>query len=273
MGASRNNPTSITTQGKGRFPKDFVSYCETTKCAEWAVALERITGWPVHLIEIANSPLRAYCEDDGRWCFDIKGMMTPLRHGDVIKPLVNPSDWPDSAFIDGGQRTSLKIGTACVGADRLEEYGIKPEAAKIDQCLARIKENAAYLALIPERPKPWASARDIVRYSFGGCVVYAEALSRITGLPAVTITAVGTKPGIELRGGGFHDAVQHPDGMLEDIWGRFPIERIADRYGMLGWEISPALHARMLEEALRTRPEAEEDIATAVTVAEALRRQ
>ncbi len=273
MGASKNNPTAITMNGKGRFPDEIIADCENSLCVEWAVAFERITGWPVHLIHIAKTPLRAYCEDDGRWCYDVRGMMSPLRHGDIVKPLVNPDDWPDSAFIDGAERTRLKIGMACVGADRLEEYGIGADERRVEQCEAWIRNNATYLSLVPTRPKPWATARDIARYSFGGCVVYAEALARITGLPAVTMTAVGTTPGIQLRGGGFHGAVQHPDGTLEDIWGRFPVERVAARYGMLDWEISQAPHDQMVADALRTRPEAKSDIETAVAVAEALRRR
>lgn len=135
-----------------------------------------------------------------------------------------------------------------------------------------IRANAAYLELVPERPTPWASACDVSRYSFGGCVVYAGTLSRLTGLPAVTITAVRTRPGVEMRGGGFHDAVMHPDGTLEDIWGRFPVERIAARYGILDWELSPEPHARMVADALRDRPGAEADVEEAMRVAEGLRR-
>ncbi len=270
MGASRNNPTAITMGGRGRFSAEFVSACEASLCVDWAVAFERITGWPVHIVHIAKLPVRAFCEDDGRWVFDVLGMMSPIRHGDIVSPLVKDREWPEAAFIDGKARTKLKIGIACVGADHLQDYGLKADEPRIAACEVAIRANAAYLGLVPERPKPWAAARDIARYSFGGCVVYAEALSRITGLPAVTMTPLGMTPGVQMRGGGFHDALLHPDGTLEDIWGRFLAERVAARYGMLDWEISAEPHGRMVAEALRTRPEAENDVLTAITVAEDL---
>ena len=270
MGASRNNPTAITMGGRGRFSAEFVSACEASLCVDWAVAFERITGWPVHIVHIAKLPVRAFCEDDGRWVFDVLGMMSPIRHGDIVGPRVKDREWPEAAFIDGKARTKLKIGIACVGADRLQDYDLKADEQRVAACEIAIRANAAYLGLVPERTKPWAAARDIARYSFGGCVVYAEALSRITGLPAVTMTPLGMTPGVQMRSGGFHDALLHPDGTLEDIWGRFPAERVAARHGMLDWEISAEPHGRMVAEALRTRPEAENDVLTAITVAEDL---
>lgn len=272
MGASKHNPTAITTKGKGRFPAGFALICEGTLCVDWAVAFERITGWPVHLVHVAGTPLRAFCEDDGRWVFDVLGMMPPTNHGaEIVGPLVQDREWPESAYTDGSAKTRLKTAIACVGAEGLGKYGLEADEARVSRCEAAIRTNAVYLGLVPERPKPWAAARDIARYSFGGCVVYAEALARLTGLPAVTMTHVRMKPGVEMRGGGFHDALLHPDGTLEDIWGRYPAERVAARYGILDWEISPEPHAKMVAEALRTRPEAESDIETAISVAEGLR--
>lgn len=274
MGAGKRNPTAITTSGKGRFAPEFRLRCEERLCVDWAVAFGRVTGWPVHLVHVAKEPVRAFCEDDGRWVFDVAGMMPPTSHGtDVVRPLVLGRQWPEAAYIDGPARTRLKTGIACVGEERLHEYCLSPDEALVAECEAAIRANAAYLELVPERPKPWAAARDVSRYSFGGCVVYAEALSRLTGLPAVTMTAVRTRPGIEMRGGGFHDAVVHPDGTLEDIWGRFPVERIAARYGIADWELSPEPHARMVADALRDRPGAEADVEEAMRVVESLRRQ
>lgn len=268
MGASRNNPAAVTTRGKGRFPDAFRLRCEERKCVDWAVAFERITGWPLHVIHVEGKPVRAYCEDDGRWVFDVLGMVPPSSYGQpMLGHVVSPEGWPDSAFMDPVRRQGLKMAMRCLGGDRLGEFGLAPVPALVDECERAIRANTAYLDLVPERPKPRAAASDLSRYAFGGCVTYAEALSRITGLPAVTMTPTRMAAGMGLEGDGFHDAVLHPDGTLEDVWGRFPPERIAARYGMLAWELSPEPHARMMADALRTRPDAEADVEEAMRVA------
>jgi len=260
--AARRNPTAITGSGPGRFSADLIERCEVNLCIDWAVAFERVTGWPVHLAILEDLPVRAYCEDDGNWCYDVRGMMTPLAYSECqVTPLAQ--DLAATHLHRFGQGQG-RLGFQCLGAEGLEKFGLKADDQLVTECVEAIRQNSAYLGLVPPRPRPWMPTKPLSKWSWGGCVVYAEALSRLTGLPAAIIEATRLLPGVGIGSGeGFHSVVIHPDGELEDVWGKFPAERIAKRYGMASWTLSQHKHRELIDEALEVRATAADDIAEA----------
>jgi len=234
MGASKKNPTAITTSGAGCFPTDFISKCEQSLCVDWAVAFSRITAWPVHVVHVNKKPIRAYAEDDGEWIFDINGMMRATDFSArIVEPLTKQVTWgeDDFAIVQGQQ--ALKVAFACCGEEGLDRYGLTIDDEAVSHCEATIRSNSAYLSLVPQRPKPWYPADQLSKYSWGGCAVFAEALGRVAGLPPATMLPLEhEREVIGVEGEGFHTVVQHPDGRVEDVWGVNSPEHVAKRYGM-----------------------------------------
>lgn len=261
MGAAKRNPTTITAYGPGRFAASFVSEWEAERCVAFAVAIERLRGWPVHTTSVGQDIVRFQSEHASDWIYDPRGIFTSTRFSDAVAiPLIKQRrDWPPSAFENG----HLRIGTKCVGEEGLAELGIACDEDAIRAAVAQIEANVAYLSLVPERPYPRLTAKALSRYSWSGCVVYAEALSRITGLPAMTMVATQTAVGHDITGGRFHAVVSHPDGSVEDVWGRQSPEAVGRRYAMMRWHLDAQAHQTMIEEAFRIRPAAHDDIAEA----------
>ncbi len=82
----------------------------------------------------------------------------------------------------------------------------------------------------------------------------------------MTMTAVQVAPGHDLSGERIHAVVQHPDGTVEDVWGRQSAEAVARRYAMVRWALDAHAHRDMIEEAYRVRPTAVDDVAEADAV-------
>ncbi|MFH6780903.1 MULTISPECIES: hypothetical protein [Methylobacterium] len=267
MGAAKNNPTTITTFGRGRFAPDQVRVWEADQCAAFAVAIERLRGWPVHATFIGDEVVRLQAENASDQVYDPRGIFAAERFGTaVLIPLTQTRrDWPPSAF----QGTRLRLGTQCVGAEGLADLGVIVDETRIEAATVQIEANTAYAELVPTRPHPWLPAKTLTRYSWSGCVAYAEALSRITGLPAMTMTPVQVAQGHDISGKRIHAVVQHPDGTVEDVWGRQSAEAVARRYAMVRWALDAQAHRAMMEEAYCVRPAAADDVAEA----EALIRQ
>lgn len=267
MGAAKNNPTTVTAFGRGRFSPDQIQIWEADRCAAFAVAIERLRGWPVHATFIGDEVVRLQAEDASDRIYDARGIFTTARFGDaVVVPLAHAGrDWPQSAFQDN----HLRIGTKCVGEEGLVELGIAIDKTRVQDAITRIEANAVYLDLVPTRPHPRLPAKALSRYSWSGCVVYADALSRILNLPAMTMTAVQVATGHDISGERIHAVVQHPDGTVEDGWGRQSAEAVARRYAMVRFSLNAQAHRDMIEEAYRVRPAAADDVAEA----EALIRQ
>ncbi|KAA0686173.1 hypothetical protein DS837_10765 [Azospirillum brasilense] len=76
--ASKWNPTVITTRGAGRIDSTSVAACEADGGLHFAVALSRLTQWPIQAVEAADQrgrPLHFCCEDDtSDWVFDAAGI-------------------------------------------------------------------------------------------------------------------------------------------------------------------------------------------------------
>lgn len=256
MGAAKNNPTTITTVGRGRFSPEQVRQWEVDRCVAFAVAIERLRGWPVHTTNIGDEVVRFQAEDASNRIYDPRGIFTTDRFDDnVALPLVRMRrDRPPSAFKDGYPR----LGSRCIGEEGLADLGIFLQKTQIQDAIALIQGNAAYLNFVPERPFPRLPAKALSKYSWKDCSIYAEALSRITGLPAVTMQPIHSAAGDH-----FHAVVQHPDGLVEDVWGRQSPEAIGRRYEMMRWMFDAQAHRDMIEEAYRVRSEFADDVALA----------
>lgn len=268
MGAAKNNPTTVTAFGRGRFSTDQIRIWEADRCAAFAVAIERLRGWPVHASFIGDEVVRLQAEDARDRVYDPRGIFSPARFSDdIIMPLGNArADWPASAFHSGG---FLRSHFRCVGEEGLAELGVSVDEAQVRDAIAEIEINTAYLGFIPERPHPRFPALALSRYSWRHCVVFAEALSRITGLPPMIMQASQVAEGYGLTGEQIHAVVQYPDGTVEDVWGRQSQEAVARRYAMTRWTLSEDAHHQTMDEAYRVRPE----VADEVDQAEAVIRQ
>lgn len=96
--------------------------------------------------------------------------------------------------------------------------------------------------------------------------MFADALARITGLPPMIMQAAQVSNAYAVNGDHIHAVVQHPDGTVEDLWGRQSQEAVARRYAMLRWTLSEETHQTAMEEAHRVRPEVPNEVAEADAV-------
>jgi len=266
MGAAKSNPVAITTKGLGRFDPSYQSEAERDRSLHHALAFERVTGWPIHGTYVGDEAIRFHNEGPSHWIFDVRGIISAAQHSQwVTQPIVMARrDWPPSAINSEGY---LEIGCTCMGAGGVSERGITIDLDQIAKAEAIIRKNQAYLALVPTRPLPHYPAATLRRYAFGRCVVFAEALSRIRGLPAVTLVPEALADWAEVRPDQMqHAAVLHPDGELEDVWGKYPTASIAERYGFARWRLSEDAHRAMIEDGIAERPAVRDEIAEAETV-------
>lgn len=262
MGAAKANPLAITAKGPGRFDPAYQADVEADRGLHHAVAFERITGWPVHGTFVGKEAVRFHNEDGWLWSFDVRGIMTAAQHSErVTQPLVMARSWPRSAANAAGH---LEIGCTCMGEEGVEAAGLSLDPTQLARSEATIRANRAYLALVPARPAPRFPASALQRYAFGQCVVFAEALARVRGLPAVTMLPATIADWAQIKPDQMqHAAVQHPDGELEDVWGKVAPARIAGRYGITAWRLSTDAHRTMIEDGIAHRPAVRDEIATA----------
>jgi len=263
MGAAKSNPVAITMKGPGRFDPTYQSEVEGDRGLHHALAFERVTGWPTHGTYVGEEAIRFHNEGPGQWTFDIRGIMSAAQHSQwVTQPIVmTRADWPHSAVNNSGY---LEIGCTCMGAEGVAAAGIATDSDRIARAEAIIRANKAYLALVPTRSLPHFPAAALRRYAFGRCVVFAEALSRIRRLPAVAMLPEALADWADVDPDQMqHAAILHPDGELEDVWGKFPPAVIAERYGFARWRLCEGTHREMIEEGISERPVVLDEIAEA----------
>jgi len=255
MGASKHNPTTITTVGAGRFSSSFISECEADRCASFAIALSRLTNWPVEVIELVEEPhvpYRFLCSDNaGEWSFDVTGVLRGERVTELVRRVLqnHPVALRGGTLLPGFKlypEQKLRDGTITLPKPWSEAY--------IEQCTDIIAANQEYLNAIPARPQPVMPTDAISLYSFANCSIYAEALSFLTGLPVVTMIPLEMIPDAVLPDGGFHEFVLHSDGQGEDVWGKQPLERIARRYGLRTWRLDQVQHQLIMSESMMRDP-------------------
>jgi hypothetical protein len=260
MGAAKSNPTVVTTTGAGRFDQAYQAAVDADFGLHHAIAFERVTGWPVHAAFASDSIARYYNEDSTSWAFDVRGMMTAATHLErIVTPIAQamprPADWRS--------RPGLMLGTQCLGADQLL-VSQQVDHGRLADAESRICANSAYLALVPERPWPRYPGDVVARYAFRHCMVFAEALSAFRSLPAATMLPVRIQADVHVAADQQHHAVVlHPDGEVEDVWGKAPADRVAQRYGFANWRLCPDTHRTIMADGLAREPRIAEAIADA----------
>lgn len=264
MGAAKSNPLAITAKGKGRFDPVYQGEAEADLCLHHAVAFERVTGWPVHATYGGADPIRFYNEDGWTGLFDVRGIMSAAQHWDIVlHPIAMSRNWVRTESNAHG----IEFGSKCIGEDGVVAAGLELNAGRIEAAEAVIRANHIYLGYVAERVGPRFPARSLQRYAFGKCVVFAEALGRVRGLPAVTMLPTAVAQGVHIEADQMqHAVVLHPDGEVEDVWGKVPVERIANRYSFTGWTLSEKAHRAMIEEALAEHPAVADDVRDAETL-------
>lgn len=272
MGASKRNVVALTASGPGRFPADFIQECEAEGCVHFALAMARLTGWPVLAVEGTErlkpdieetetvQVRRLVCADDRLNLFDPTGIF-PV---DVLlrrraESLRRPSD----AGLAVLPLSELEIRSPRVMLPQL----IKEPA--VERHADVIRANRVYLQAVPQRPRPWLPADLIRRYAFGRCFAFAEALVRERGGVAVAMVATtplrnDTRP---LGGEYLHAVALLENGTALDAWGARAPRVIADRYNMGDFALSPERFEDEMRNARAVRgPDLEAEIAAAQDV-------
>jgi len=248
------------------FPLTKIQEWEADDCVNFAVALARITGWLIHVDWLSDDtthdenrpvekmiPLRVYVGNDGDKIFDVCGIKSiedfNLR---IIGPLAKERKKPWAQ--------QCGVATRHYSEARLTNLPLRStlDEARILDAMAAIRDVPGFLGAVPERPWPRLPAEAAAQFTWGLCSVYAEALSAETGLEAVALLVKRFRPMYEKTpyssSGYVHSMVLHPDGSAEDSWGRMPLQRMADRFGVAEWTVDRSEHLRVVGDLMRNTP-------------------
>lgn len=237
MGASKRNLVALTTTGPGRFSADFVQECEAEGCLHFALAMARLTGWPVLAVEGTDrvkpdieetdtvQVRRLVCANDRLNLFDPTGIF-PVDA--LLRQRAESLRRPGDAGLAMLPLSEPEIRSPRVQLPRLIDESV------IERHADAIRANRVYLQAVPPRPWPWLAADLIRRYAFGKCFAFAEALVRERG--GVAVAMVATTPlrdAVRPLGGEYlHAVALLEDGTALDAWGARAPRVIADRYNM-----------------------------------------
>jgi hypothetical protein len=258
MGQAKQRKAEIDALKQSSFPAAVVEAWEGSQCIAFAVALARSSGWLLHVDWLVDSrnfddaqlrmPLRAYVGTDGNDIFDARGVFTIEQFAQqIIQPAA-------TRLTAGTGRTQAGVLTRTYDEQNLSkllQQGVNISDADIVAAQKLIDSRPQYTARIPRRATPTLPAKDASDFSFGSCVLYAEALREILGLPVVAMYAEefeanwsADKPE---KDGYVHSFALHPDNTAEDSWGRHSIERVAARYHVAAWRLELNNHGAMIE--------------------------
>lgn len=247
---------------RAAFAPVLVDEWESEDCANFAVALARVTGWLLHVdwwvpsLDPDNNisleacrPLRVYVADNGTRIFDVRGNRSL---GDFIHRTIRPMAVRHGM---GGVRTRYYAESTLATLP----LRCVPDPAKISSAVKAIETNTAYLASIPKRLEPCIPAAEAAEYTFGRCSAFAEAMRELAGLDPVALLAIRFEQGAEgtERGadGYVHSFVLHPDGLGEDSWGKVDVRDIAQRFGIVEFRLSREAHGRVVNNLQRNSPD------------------
>lgn len=243
------------------FSPQLVDEWERHDCVDFAVALSRVTGWLLHvdwwststrrdegISEEKMTPLRVYVADNSDLVFDARGVMSIFEFNKRITRRIIR----ENAFGNGGVHTRF-YDEAKLASLPLRHQS---EEKRVVFSIAEIRAHQRYLDTIPVRRPPLIPAHHAARFSYGSCAVFAEALYKQTGLQPTAILAVRFMPGFEgtrtSETGYFHSVVLHPDGMVEDSWGKAPLTDVARRFGVVEFRTSDDEHRAVVERIKRS---------------------
>ena len=214
------------------FAESDLKHWEKSDGVNFAVALSRITGWMLQVDWLSpqeNSPekdlkpLRVYVETNGNTVFDFTGKRSVAAFNKyVILPI-------------GSKRTKTgrdHIATRCYDEAGLKDLPLReqPSEYEIQRAKEKILANTDFLAIIPERQNPEIPAYLASQFSHGNCIPFAAAIQDLTELPALGISVSRYHRDCMNQPGFCHAIIMHPDGLVEDSWGRQPLAEVLDRF-------------------------------------------
>jgi hypothetical protein len=227
------------------FPDFFLKAWENEDGVNFAIALARVSGWLLHVdwwtpyqdapTEMMKS-LRVYVGTDNDDVFDFNGRKSIEAFSRyVVEPI------------------AAKRGGAFTGAVQSTYYSeeqiwrlplrVKPVEEKVLKAEELLRGNSSYLNKLPVRRNPLVPAHLAADFSFGQCVVFAQAFQDIKGVKATAIIADKYIPLYGYSKLGYcHSLNIHPDGDAEDSFGKQPLENIVARFGIAEYHLDDASH-------------------------------
>lgn len=225
---------------------------------DFAIALSRITGWLLQVDWFALDendteenmiPLRVSVGTDQNDIFDFNGKSNLDRYYEkVLQPIV-------------AERVKSKYGgilNRFYSEEKLNTLPLRfrPNKIEIEKAKETILRCTAFLSLIPTRLNPEIPAHIAAQYSHGYCVVFAQVKKDLLGLPAIAISVNRYSTQFMYSNLGFcHSVNTHPDGDMEDSWGKQPLSNILNRFGILEYTLSEEEHVRVNENLKKNTPE------------------
>ena len=251
------------------FPSGLVKLWEKEGCLNFAIALERLTGWLLHIdwLHEGTSPddnikedqmffLRAYVADNGDGIFDVRGITDIKQFAEtIIYPIA------ESVFTKNRSLGQVGVATRFYDEEKMKTLRIsrKIEEKKIVKAMQTITQNSSFLNTIPVRQKPLIPAYKAATFTYGRCQAYAQALEDIVGIQATALIALEFKPmfaGTSCGQGGYlHSLCLHDDGIGEDSWGMQSVDLIAERFGLVKYRLDVEEHKETIENVRRNTPE------------------
>ncbi|MET6996406.1 hypothetical protein [Chitinophaga defluvii] len=241
---------SKNTKAQSKFRDDLVKSWENTDGVNFAIALARMTGWLLHVdwwgtdnTQTENNmvPLRVYVGTDRDIIYDFTGKRRIEAFNQyVILPIAKKRAHPPIGAVI----------TRFYSEEKLLSLPLRVKASEIEITKAEdaIKNNKSFLDKIIVRLNPHIPAEWAAQFSFGWCTVYAAALEDVRGYQATAIIVSryteqfqNTKPGF------CHCVIVHPDGEMEDSWGKQPVQNVLERFGIEGYSLSREEYQKALE--------------------------
>jgi len=223
-----------------KFAEDLIRNWEKTDGVNFAIALSRMTGWLLHVDwwtahekeSIENMvPLRVYVGTDGNDIFDFIGKKRLAAYAKyVTTPLAEKR---------AKEKRGIVLTRFYSESDLLKlPLRVKANDFEINRAHEAILKNSSFLTKIPPRLNQ-IPAHIAAQYMFGWCSVFAEVKREIQGLPAVAIMATKYSKTNSLTKTGFcHSVNLHPDGEVEDAFGKQPLSNILNNFGILEYTLS-----------------------------------
>lgn len=226
------------------FSEVLIKHWEKTDGINFAIALARISGWMLQIdwltlnqhAEVENmTPIRVYVETNKDVVFDFTGKKSVIAfHKYVILPI---------AMKKAKTRTE-SVATRCYSEETLRELSLKYSASEyeIEKATSAILANPAFMSLIPKRVNPEIPAFLASQFSHGNCVPYACALQNSTGMPALGISVSKYQDECGNKLDFCHAVVLHPDGDVEDAWGKQSLQEVLDRFYIQEYRMTTAIY-------------------------------
>lgn len=240
------------------FPAHLLKEWEKSDGIDFSIALARVTGWLLHVdwwglsrnaAEDEMKALRVYIGTDANIIYDLSGEKSLQDFiQNVVSPIALRRATSPKGFIISRYYSEEKLYTLPVR--------IKPSLLKIEKAEKSIYNNSSYLNLIPCRKNPKIPAHLAAQFTFGWCLIFSEANYKILKLPIAAIFVTKYVPQFALSSLGFcHSVNIHPDGQVEDAWGKQPLDRILERFGISEYILMYDIHNKMIEKLKANSPE------------------